>query len=450
MIETFADALPGDIHRLAGVLMGEACARRLKLAVAESCTGGLAAAVMTDVEGCSHAFERGFVTYTDEAKAELLGIDPELIKRHTAVSRQVAAAMAKGAIERSLADYALSVTGFAGGSVSALMPLVARDLLHGGAQTYGIMLGAFGMGAVIGALNISEVRKRMNGEAAIRLCALVMGAAIVVVAVSSEPVITAAALKLFPRPRSSAVGFAAVASPAAALDLLAQMQARTGGLVSAFELIPRIALELVLAHIPGTRDPLGAPSPWYVVVEATAGEGVDLTALFETGLMSADDAVVAASKAQGQALWSLREHISEAQKREGASIKHDIAVPVAKVPDFLAAAVPAVLKLAPGARPVSFGHLGDGNLHFNFQSPRPGDDPAFLALWEEMQLIVHDVVHAFGGSISAEHGIGVMKRDALPRYKSHEELDAMRALKMALDPKNILNPGKLVPPVLKL
>jgi FAD/FMN-containing dehydrogenase len=263
-------------------------------------------------------------------------------------------------------------------------------------------------------------------------------------------IITAAALKLFPRPRSSAVGFAAVASPAAALELLAQMQARTGGLVSAFELIPRIALELVLAHIPGTRDPLGAPSLWYVVVEATAGEGVDLAALFETGLMSADDAVVAASEAQGQALWSLREHISEAQKREGASIKHDIAVPVAKVPDFLAAAVPEVLKLAPGARPVSFGHLGDGNLHFNFQSPRPGDDPAFLALWEEMQLIVHDVVHEFGGSISAEHGVGVMKRDALPRYKSHAELDAMRALKTAFDPKNILNPGKLVPPLLRL
>ena len=123
---------------------------------------------------------------------------------------------------------------------------------------------------------------------------------------------------------------------------------------------------------------------------------------------------------------------------------------MAKVPDFLAAAVPAVLKLAPGARPVSFGHLGDGNLHFNFQSPRPGEDPAFLALWEEMQLIVHDVVHAFGGSISAEHGVGVMKRDALPRYKSHAELDAMRALKAAFDSKNILNPGKTVPPVLRL
>jgi FAD/FMN-containing dehydrogenase len=160
--------------------------------------------------------------------------------------------------------------------------------------------------------------------------------------------------------------------------------------------------------------------------------------------------VVATSEAQAAALWSLREHISEAQKREGASIKHDIAVPVASVPAFLERAVPEVLKLAPGARAVSFGHLGDGNLHFNFQSPRPGDDKPFLALWEEMQLIVHDVVKDFGGSISAEHGIGAMKRDALPRYKSHEELDAMRALKAAFDPKNILNPGKLVPPILKL
>ena len=263
-------------------------------------------------------------------------------------------------------------------------------------------------------------------------------------------IVTAAALKLFPQPKSRAVGFAAVASPAAALDLLGQMQARTGGLVSAFELLPRLALELVLAHIPGTRDPLSAPSPWYVLVEATAGEGFDLTTLFESGLMGADDAVVAASAAQGAALWKLRESISEAQKLEGASIKHDIAVPVAKVPEFLTVTVPQVLKLAPGARPVSFGHLGDGNLHVNFQSPQPGDDKPFLALWEEMQLIVHDAVHGFGGSISAEHGIGIMKRDALPRYKSHAELDAMRAVKAAFDPKNILNAGKLVPPVLRL
>ena len=187
-----------------------------------------------------------------------------------------------------------------------------------------------------------------------------------------------------------------------------------------------------------------------MLVEATAGEGVDLNALFEVGLCIAADAAIAASEAQVAALWQLRESISEAQKREGASIKHDIAVPVALVPDFVARAIPEVLKLASGARPVTFGHLGDGNLHFNFQSPRGGDDKVFLALWEEMQLVVHDIVRDFGGSISAEHGIGVMKRDALPRYKHHDELDAMRALKTAFDPKNILNPGKLIPPVLRL
>ena len=142
--------------------------------------------------------------------------------------------------------------------------------------------------------------------------------------------------------------------------------------------------------------------------------------------------MVAASQTQAAALWKLRESISEAQKREGASIKHDISVPVAAIPDFLAKAAPAVLALVPGARPVSFGHLGDGNLHFNFNSPRTGDDPAFLAQWDEVQQTVHDLVKEFGGSISAEHGIGAMKVAHLPRYKSHEELDAMRALKRGL------------------
>jgi FAD/FMN-containing dehydrogenase len=187
-----------------------------------------------------------------------------------------------------------------------------------------------------------------------------------------------------------------------------------------------------------------------VLVEATAGEGVDLQALFETGLAGAGDAAIAANEMQAAAFWRLRESISEAQKKEGASIKHDISVPVPSVPAFIARAVPEVLKLAPGARPVSFGHLGDGNLHFNFSLPKGGDAKAFLALWEEMQLIVHDIVREFGGSISAEHGIGIQKRDALPRYKAHEELEAMRTLKNAFDPKNILNPGKLIPPVLRL
>jgi FAD/FMN-containing dehydrogenase len=269
-------------------------------------------------------------------------------------------------------------------------------------------------------------------------------------------VITAATLRLFPQPDVSVTALAAVPSPEAAVKLLGAMQTHTGGMLSAFELMPRIAMELVTKHITGTRDPLSAPSPWYVLMEATGGRHANLAASFEDGLAAAitdglvTDAVVASSAAQAASLWKLRESISESQKREGASIKHDIAVPVAAIPDFLAKATPAVLRLVPSARPVSFGHLGDGNIHFNFNAPKPGDDPSFLAQWEEVQQTVHDIVKEFGGSISAEHGIGAMKIAQLPRYKSHEELDAMRALKRAFDPKNILNPGKLIPPVLRL
>jgi FAD/FMN-containing dehydrogenase len=269
-------------------------------------------------------------------------------------------------------------------------------------------------------------------------------------------VITAATLRLFPQPEVSVTALAAVPSPDAAVKLLGAMQGHTGGMLSAFELMPRIAMEFVTKHIDGTRDPLAAPSPWYVLMEATGGKHANLAASFQDGLAAAiagglaSDAVVASSAGQAASLWKLRESISESQKREGASIKHDIAVPVASIPDFLARATPAVLAVVPGARAVSFGHLGDGNLHFNFNAPRPGDDPAFLAQWEEVQQTVHDIVKTFGGSISAEHGIGAMKAAQLPRYKSHEELDAMRALKHAFDPKNILNPGKLIPPVLRL
>jgi len=269
-------------------------------------------------------------------------------------------------------------------------------------------------------------------------------------------VITAATLRLFPRPDLAVTAFAAVPSPAAAVALLGALQARTGGQLSAFELMPRVALDLVLDHIEGTRDPLAAPSPWYVLLAASGGAGSGLDATLEAGLADAiadgiaTDAVVAGSGAQSAQLWKLRESVSEAQKREGASIKHDISVPVAAIPDFIAQAVPAVLALVPGARPVSFGHLGDGNLHFNFNSPQKGEDQAFLAQWEAVQQTVYDMVNRFHGSISAEHGIGAMKAAILPRYKSTAELDAMRALKHAFDPENILNPGKLVPPVLRL
>jgi FAD/FMN-containing dehydrogenase len=268
-------------------------------------------------------------------------------------------------------------------------------------------------------------------------------------------VVTAATLRLFARPAETVVAFAATPSPAAALKLLGHMQARTGGLLSAFELIPRRAIDFLLKHIPGSRDPLESPSPWYVLIEVAGGGGSGLEDQVQGALADAlaqgfvSDVAIAHNEAQAKSFWLLRDSISESQKREGASIKHDIAVPVAAIPAFIEKATAAVLAKFPGARPVTFGHLGDGNLHFNFNAP-PGGDTKFLAEWDEMQLTVHDIVKEFSGSISAEHGIGTMKRDLLLRYKSTEELDAMRALKSAFDPKNILNPGKVVPPVRRL
>jgi FAD/FMN-containing dehydrogenase len=263
-------------------------------------------------------------------------------------------------------------------------------------------------------------------------------------------VITAAVLKLFAKPEIVETAFVALRDPAAAVELLARLQSATGGSVSAFELMPRIGLDLVLAHIPQTADPLAAPAPWYVLIEATSGAAMPLKDAFESALARAidaglaSDAVVAASAAQRTALWRLRETMSEAQKREGASIKHDVSVPVKDIPEFLRRGVALVETLVPGARPVPFGHLGDGNIHFNISAPKTGDGDAFLARWNEISRAVHDLVHEFHGSISAEHGIGFMKRDELPRYKSAAEMDVMRAMKKTMDPNNILNPGKVV------
>lgn len=268
-------------------------------------------------------------------------------------------------------------------------------------------------------------------------------------------IVTKAVLRLFPRPTQQIVAFAAVPSPQAALTLLGRMQGATGGLLSAFELLPRIAMEIVTRHIPGTRDPLGEASPWYVLIEASGGAGADLRNIVQSALEAAteagevSDAVLAQNQAQGRDLWRIREGISEAQKREGPSIKHDISVPVSALPAFIKEATAAVTGAFPGARPVTFGHLGDGNLHFNFSTPA-NSEAGYLGNWEAMQLIVHDIVHRYVGSISAEHGIGNTKRDLLPRYKSQEELDAMRLLKNCFDPRGILNPGKIVPPVHRL
>ncbi len=239
-------------------------------------------------------------------------------------------------------------------------------------------------------------------------------------------VITAAALKLFPEPAGRETALVGVADPADAVALLARLQSATGGLLTAFELIPQSGLDLVLRHIPDTRAPFA--SPWYALIEGPLAAEM---------LADRDRAVLAASEAQRASLWRLRESLSEAQKKEGPSLKHDISVPIEAIPDFIARATAAVLRAIPQARPVPFGHLGDGNLHFNFNVPD-------LAGREAAARIVHDMVRDFGGSISAEHGIGVMKRDDLLRTKSPLEIELMRALKRTLDPKNILNPGKVL------
>jgi FAD/FMN-containing dehydrogenase len=239
-------------------------------------------------------------------------------------------------------------------------------------------------------------------------------------------VITAAALKLYPRPRQVTTALVPLADPAAAIALLAHLQDATGGLLTAFELIPRVGVDLVLKHI-GAADPLREKAPWYALVEGPP---------FEDALGDAD-AAIAQTQAQRANLWRLRESLSEAQKLEGPSLKHDISVPLAAIADFIREATAAVLAAVPQARPVTFGHVGDGNLHFNFQVPDTSRRDAVAR-------IVHDTVYRFHGSMSAEHGIGVMKRDDLVRYKSAEEIAVMRTLKQALDPRNILNPGKVV------
>ena len=264
-------------------------------------------------------------------------------------------------------------------------------------------------------------------------------------------IVTAATLKLFARPRAVVTAWLAVASPAAAVQLLGRLRAAVGDRVTAFELISRVSLDLVFQHIPGTRDPLGQPSPWYVLLELSdtvAGDA--LAGLLETELAATiaegrvTDGAIATSESQAQALWQLRENISEAQKRDGVSIKHDISVPVSAIPDFLEAAGATLAAAYPGLRVVCFGHLGDGNLHYNLSRPLNGENDAFIARTEEVNRIVYDAVKARGGSISAEHGIGQLKRALLPDYKPAVEIDLMRRIKQAFDPRGLMNPGKVV------
>jgi len=264
-------------------------------------------------------------------------------------------------------------------------------------------------------------------------------------------IITGAVLKLFPMPRSQATAYVAVPGPEQAVALLRHVEGGCSGAVTSFELMPRIGIEFVTTHVPDTRDPLTAVSDWYVLIELSSGAaGDELVGQLETSLSGAldlgliSDAAIAQSAAQAAAFWHLREAMSDAQRPEGGSIKHDVSVPVSKIALFLERALQAVQDDLPGIRPVPFGHLGDGNIHFNLSQPVGMESAVFLDQWEHFNEIVHGIVLALGGSISAEHGIGQLKRDEMASLKSDVEMDLMRSLKRTLDPKGILNPGKLV------
>lgn len=263
-------------------------------------------------------------------------------------------------------------------------------------------------------------------------------------------IITAASMKLLPRPSDRATVFASVGSPADALALLSLVRKMSGSAVVAFEIMPRSGLDMVIVHA-GCRDPLQAPSDWYVLFELAGfneapeieeAASAILAVAFEEGLVA--DATIAASGQQAGELWRLREMMSEVQRLEGGSIKHDISVPVSKVPEFLEAATARVRQMIPGCRPVPFGHIGDGNIHFNISQPVGADREAFLAHWEDVAAEVHAIVRDLGGSISAEHGIGTLKRDEMAATKQPVELAMMRGIKALLDPNGIMNPGKVL------
>lgn len=272
-------------------------------------------------------------------------------------------------------------------------------------------------------------------------------------------VITAAVLKLFPLPAAQNVSLLAVATPEDALQFFALAQQKLGASLTAFELLSETCLSLVIRHLPNTRRPLSEVSPWYVLMEVSVGHETSdaqahvaqateslLEAAMEAGLLT--DAAVSSTLAQFESLWAIRENISEAQGAEGPTIKHDIALPISKIPAFIASTDAAIAEAFPQVRLVTFGHLGDGNLHYNvspFEGQRgPEDVAVFMKLEGALNLFVHDAVHGFGGSISAEHGLGVLRRDESARYKSPVEMKLMKRIKSVLDPQGLMNPSKLL------
>ena len=264
-------------------------------------------------------------------------------------------------------------------------------------------------------------------------------------------IVTAAVLKLFPRPKARATAFVGCASARAALALFERLRQGAGDALTAFEYMNRFGLDIVLKHASGTVRPLAGDHDTYVLIELSSPQAeADLAATLETILGAAiedgsvDDATIGASEAQNAALWRLREQLSDVQRHEGGSIKHDVSVPVSRVADFIETASAACEAAMPALRVCAFGHVGDGNIHFNLSQPVGMDKAAFLAEWERFNRIVHDIVAAMNGSIAAEHGIGLIKRDELLLYKDPVAVELMRTLKRALDPQNILNPGKVV------
>ncbi len=264
-------------------------------------------------------------------------------------------------------------------------------------------------------------------------------------------VITAAVLKLFPRPREVETAFVALPRLEDAMKLLADARAVSGDAVTAFELIPGIGTDLARKHFPDFSQPLQTRAPWYLLMELSSGRtGGGLRQCLEEFLASGHeagtlaDAVIASSEAQAGRLWRLREILPEAQKREGGSVKHDVSVPVSRVADFIRRATAMVEKEMQGVRVFAFGHIGDGNVHFNLTQPEGMEKSAFLSHQTRFSRMVHDLVVEMEGSFSAEHGIGRLKRDELRRYRSEAELELMRKVKNALDPDNIMNPGKVL------
>jgi FAD/FMN-containing dehydrogenase len=263
-------------------------------------------------------------------------------------------------------------------------------------------------------------------------------------------IITAAVLKLFPMPKSRATAFVGVEGLGQAARLFDLAYEMGAGELTGFELMPRIGLDFVLRHGEGTRDPLGSPHPWYVLLELSSLRPDAADAAAEALFVEASqknliaDATLAGSLSQAADFWRIRELLAEVQLHEGGSIKNDVSVPVAALPDFLTRAIEAVTALVPGCRPVPFGHYGDGNIHFNISQPVGADKAAFLARWDEVTGAVNAIVLDLGGSISAEHGIGRMKRHLLREVKSPLEIELMARIKQAFDPRGILNPGKVI------